>query len=143
MVADYTIELENGQKVGLLFCSAAFRELSAAIGVELEDLHDSLYSGGMYKAKNFPHLLLTSANAFEEYNDREPKYTIKHADRWMDEIGMMITAPQVQEIYKVFAAKFLRIDPSSIQTEPAKEETPKKKKGTPGDGSTKKLSRVA
>lgn len=143
MKADYIIELENGSKISLLFCTKAFTDLSEKIGVELEEMYDNIFNGKMYRAKDFPHLLLSAANAWEFYNDSGKEYTVKDAMMWMDEIGMLVTAPQVQEIYKVFAAKMVRVDPNSLATETVSQETDTKKKETGhGGGTTAKRRKV-
>ena len=106
---DYTIQLKDGSKIELLFNSFMFRSYSYRKGIELEDLFVGIQTGGAFKAKDLPDLLLTAAETFCKYNDAPCPYTDLDACVWLDEIGGFNSVKLV-ELYKIFVSKLVNVD---------------------------------
>lgn len=102
--ADYTIELQDGSKINLLFNTWTFRNYSYKTGIEFEGLFDITQA---VKTKDLPLLLISAADSFSKYNSEavQPSYTDADACLWLDEIGFTFLSDKVKDIYAICISK--------------------------------------
>lgn len=102
--SDYTIELQGGSVIHLLFNTWTFRNYSYKTGIEFEGLFDITRA---IKTRDLPLLLTSAADSFSKYNPDagQKAYTDDDACLWLDEIGFTMVSPKVQDIYAVCISK--------------------------------------
>jgi hypothetical protein len=137
MIADYVIELKDKTEIPLLFNTWTFRNYSYRKGFEMEELFTQVTNGTAFRGNDLPTLLHTAAESYVKYSEGTEKYTEDDACEWMDELGRFISSPKIMEIYKLFVARLVNIDPKVLEIMvakveagevEAKTEQPKKKK---------------
>lgn len=109
--APYTIQLNDGTQVPLLFNSFMYREYCYKKGMELEDLFQRIGNGTAFKSKDLPDLLYYAAFTWCKYNNKECIHSDLDACLWVDELGGY-NSPELVGIYKLFVARLLNVDPA-------------------------------
>lgn len=112
---DYLIELKSGEKIPLLFNTRTFKNYSYKKNIEMEELVEGVLNGKAFRANDLPTLLQIAAESYAFKAENGIKYTEDDACEWMDELGRFISSPKIMEIYKLFVARLVNIDPKVLE----------------------------